>query len=81
MMAVLRQSEGGSSWKPTSGVFLLLFLALLAARGVHTYYVKTLDDPGNRAIAFYEREGFERIGTRIEAGRRFVEFHKRLDQR
>ena len=51
---------------------------LLRARGIDVYYVKTLDDPGNRVIAFYEREGFERIGTRDEAGRRFVEFHKRL---
>ena len=52
--------------------------ALLRSKGVDVYYVKTLDEPGNRAIAFYEREGFERIGTREEAGRRFVEFHKRL---
>jgi GNAT superfamily N-acetyltransferase len=54
---------------------------LLRSRGIDVYYVKTLDDPANRAIAFYEREGFERIGTREDAGRRFVEFHKRLDQR
>ena len=52
--------------------------ALLRSKGVDVYYVKTLDEPGNRAIAFYEREGFERIGTRDEAGRRFVEFRKRL---
>lgn len=54
---------------------------MLRARGVEVYYVKTLDDPANRAIAFYEREGFERIGTRKEAGRSFVEFHKRLHER
>ena len=30
----------------------------LRAAGFGTYYVKTLDDPDNRAIGFYEREGF-----------------------
>lgn len=48
----------------------------LAARGFDTYYVKTLDDPDNRAIAFYQANGFARIGSRLEGGRRFVEFHK-----
>jgi ribosomal protein S18 acetylase RimI-like enzyme len=52
--------------------------ALLRSRGLERYYVKTLDDPANRAIGFYEREGFERIGVRAEAGRSFVEFEKRL---
>ena len=47
-------------------------------QGIDVYYVKTLEDPDNRAIAFYEREGFERIGIRLERGRRFVEFHRRL---
>lgn len=55
--------------------------ARMRARGIATYFVKTIDDPENRAIAFYEREGFTRIGVREEAGRRFVEFHKTLDQR
>lgn len=54
---------------------------MLRTRGVDVYYVKTLDDPANRAIAFYEREGFERIGRCEEAGRSFVVFHKRLGER
>jgi GNAT superfamily N-acetyltransferase len=54
---------------------------LLASRGADVYYVKTIDEPTNRTLAFYEREGFERIGTRDEAGRHFVEFRKRLDAR
>ncbi len=54
---------------------------LLRSRDIDGYYVKTLDDPANRAIAFYEREGFERCGVRIETGRCFVEFHKRLGER
>jgi len=54
---------------------------LLGSRGVDVYYVKTLDDPANRTLSFYAREGFERIGTRDEAGRHFVEFRKRLDAR
>lgn len=53
----------------------------LRGRNVARYYVKTLDDPANRAIEFYERNGFERIGVREEGGRRFVEFHKHLGAR
>ena len=52
--------------------------AWMIERGIGAYYVKTLDDPTNRAVDFYQREGFERIGTRAEAGRRFVEFRKTL---
>ena len=55
--------------------------SLMRERGIARYFVKTLDDPSNRAIGFYEREGFERIGVREEAGRSFIEFHKSLDQR
>lgn len=53
----------------------------LRQRDVTRYYVKTLDDPANGAIQFYERTGFERIGLREDGGRRFVEFHKRLAAR
>ena len=48
----------------------------LRERGETTYFVKTLDVADNRAIAFYEENGFAPIGTRIEAGRRFVQFQK-----
>ena len=27
---------------------------------------------------FYDENGFDRLGVRIEGGRSFVEFHKRL---
>lgn len=54
--------------------------AYLHARGVSAYFVKTIDSPSNRAIGFYLREGFEPIGTRQEAGRRFVEFRKLLSR-
>lgn len=53
----------------------------LGELGFEGYYVKTLDDPDNRALAFYDAQGFERIGTKIESGRRFVEFHKLLAKR
>lgn len=46
--------------------------------GVGVYCVKTLDDPANRALAFYDALGFARLETRVDAGRRFVEFRKRL---
>lgn len=55
--------------------------AALAARGVQGYYVKTLDEPTNRAVRFYEENGFEHLGPRVEGGRRFVEFHKTLAPR
>lgn len=53
----------------------------LSARAVRSYYVKTLDDPDNRALGFYAANGFVRLGTRIEGGRRFVEFQKSLGPR
>ena len=50
----------------------------LREAGFPVYYVKTLDEPSNRAIRFYEEQGFVRIGRCDEAGRTFVEFEKRL---
>ena len=50
----------------------------LQERGLSGYYVKTLTDPGNRAVQFYEQNGFRRIGFRQEGGRNFVEFHRQL---
>ncbi|MDA1185864.1 MAG: GNAT family N-acetyltransferase [Acidobacteria bacterium] len=48
----------------------------LRDRGETACFVKTLDTADNRAIAFYEENGFAPIGTRAEAGRRFVQFQK-----
>ena len=53
--------------------------AYLREAGFSSYYVKTIDDPSNRAIGFYEDNGFVEIGRRIEAGRSFVEFQRKLD--
>lgn len=53
--------------------------AYLRQRGAPGYYVKTLDDPGNRALAFYAENGFTRLDPLHEAGRRFAVFHKKLD--
>jgi GNAT superfamily N-acetyltransferase len=50
----------------------------LRDRGFDCYFVKTLDDPSNRAIRFYDENGFERLGPRVEGGRTFVEFSKPL---
>jgi len=52
--------------------------AALREREIDGYFVKTLDDPSNRALRFYAENGFERVGSRTEGGRRFVEFHKDL---
>jgi GNAT superfamily N-acetyltransferase len=52
--------------------------SVLAARGYDRYFVKTLDEPSNRAVRFYSENGFERLGSRIEGGRTFVEFCKPL---
>jgi GNAT superfamily N-acetyltransferase len=51
---------------------------VLAARGYERYFVKTLDEPSNRAVRFYSENGFECLGSRIEGGRTFVEFCKPL---
>jgi len=52
--------------------------AELAARGFQRYFVKTIDDPANRAVRFYAENGFEVLGPRVEGGRTFVEFSKSL---
>lgn len=52
--------------------------AALSARGCREYFVKTLDDPANRAVRFYQENGFDILGPRVEGGRTFVEFHKPL---
>jgi ribosomal protein S18 acetylase RimI-like enzyme len=53
--------------------------AFLRERGVEDYSVKTLEDPANRALSFYDENGFRRTGRRVEAGRSFVVFQKPLD--
>ena len=53
--------------------------AFLATRGVAYYRVKTIDAVENRALAFYDENGFQRSGHRHEGGRCFVVFQKRLD--
>jgi len=55
--------------------------AALSEREVSGYYVKTLDESANRALRFYEQNGFRRIGLRKEGGRSFVEFHRQLSTR
>jgi GNAT superfamily N-acetyltransferase len=53
--------------------------AWLAARGVELYWVQTIDEVENRAIGFYERNGFLRAGRRRERGRDFVVFQKPVE--
>jgi len=53
--------------------------AALREEGYEAYYVKTLDEAENPAIAFYLSNGFARLGIRTEAGRSYVEFRKGLD--
>jgi ribosomal protein S18 acetylase RimI-like enzyme len=55
--------------------------AYLRARGAREFWVKTIDDPANRAIAFYEASGFARHGAKREGGRLFVVLHKKLEPR
>jgi GNAT superfamily N-acetyltransferase len=55
--------------------------AELRDRGIGEYFVKTIDDPSNRAVRFYDENGFDRLGSRTEGGRRFVEFQKDLAAR
>ena len=50
----------------------------LRRRGHARYFVKTLDDPGNRAIAFYRRHGFSQRGTRVNHGKRLGLWEKAL---
>lgn len=54
--------------------------ALVAERGRDSYFVQTIDEPGNRAIGFYEDAGFVRIGSRDERGRCFALFQRKLDE-
>ncbi len=51
--------------------------AFFRRRGMKTYFVKTIDDPANRALSFYDRNGFRRIARKTEGGRRFMVFQKR----
>jgi ribosomal protein S18 acetylase RimI-like enzyme len=50
----------------------------LAERGVPTYYVRTIDETWNRALGFYDAQGFLRIGRQQEGGRPFAVFEKSL---
>jgi GNAT superfamily N-acetyltransferase len=48
--------------------------ALCREEGVPEYFVKTSADEGNAAVKFYDRLGFEKLGTLIKQGRSFVGF-------
>ena len=48
----------------------------LRARGVRQYQVKTVADPANRALSFYERLGFTRSHIVAKQGKRFQVFTK-----
>jgi ribosomal protein S18 acetylase RimI-like enzyme len=50
----------------------------LRARGVPRYFVRTIDEPSNRALGFYAKQGFQRIGRQLEGGRPFAVFEKPL---
>ncbi|HEU5108041.1 MAG TPA: GNAT family N-acetyltransferase [Micromonosporaceae bacterium] len=50
----------------------------LRRRGHARYFVKTLDDAGNRAIQFYRRHGFSQLGTRVVHGKRLGLWEKAL---
>ncbi|MGE0709419.1 MAG: GNAT family N-acetyltransferase [Planctomycetota bacterium] len=50
----------------------------LRARGLREVHVKTLAEPTNRAIAFYERQGYQRAGTVQEGGQEFVVLRRAL---
>ena len=52
--------------------------AFLIERNVPVYHVKTIDNPENRALSFYDRAGFSRLGTFQERGHTFVAFRKTL---
>lgn len=61
------------------GARLLLKSELwLAAHGTNKLYVKTRDAPDNRAIAFYQRAGYQRMGPIIKSGKQLVLFDKAL---
>lgn len=50
----------------------------LAAEGFPEYVVRTVDEPGNRAIGFYDRNGFVTCGQSTDHGRVFRVFKKKL---
>jgi GNAT superfamily N-acetyltransferase len=52
--------------------------AWLIGRGVAVYHVKTIDNRENRALSFYDRAGFSRLGTLQEGDRVFAAFRKTL---
>lgn len=52
--------------------------AFLCERGVSSYYVRTIDESWNRALGFYDAQGFVRIGRQQEGGRPFALFEKSL---
>ena len=52
--------------------------AFLRGQSLDRYFVKTIAASKNRAVDFYRANGFVTVGSRIEAGRRYVEFQKNL---
>jgi ribosomal protein S18 acetylase RimI-like enzyme len=48
----------------------------LRARGTPLYTVRTIDEDWNRALHFYEAQGFHRTGRQVEGGRPFALFEK-----
>lgn len=52
--------------------------AFLRARHAPRYFVKTLDDESNRAIAFYRRRGFTQLGTVVKNGKPLGVWEKHL---
>ena len=52
--------------------------AFLRARNISRYFVKTLDDESNRAIAFYRRRGFSQLGTVVKNGKPLGVWQKSL---
>lgn len=49
---------------------------LVSERGFDRMQVKTLANPDNKALMFYERCGFERTGTVLSLGKRLALFSK-----
>ena len=52
--------------------------AQLQARGVAAYQVRTELHPGNRALRFYDTNGFTRAGVAVRLGKSFQVFVRRL---
>jgi ribosomal protein S18 acetylase RimI-like enzyme len=53
--------------------------AALAERKIGSYFVKTEDQPGNRALDFYTRTGFRRLGCVERHGIPFALLDKQLE--